>query len=96
MTSCSEWTGVQLSVLLREAGLRPGARWLVAEGADACRLTRSVPLEKALDDTLVAFGQNGEALRPEQRVPARLFVPGWRGTSASSGCAASSWSTSRT
>ena len=79
MTSCSEWTGVQLSVLLREAGLRPGARWLVAEGADACRLTRSVPLEKALDDTLVAFGQNGEALRPEQGYPLRLFVPGWEG-----------------
>ena len=79
MTSCSEWSGVPLSVLLREAGVRPEGTWLVAEGADACRLTRSVPLAKALDDTLVAFGQNGEALRPEQGYPLRLFVPGWEG-----------------
>ena len=79
MTSCSEWIGVPLSLLLREAGVRPEASWLVAEGADACRMTRSVPLGKALDDTLVAFGQNGEALRPEQGYPLRLFVPGWEG-----------------
>ena len=79
MTSCSEWTGVPLSVLLREAGVSAEARWLVAEGADACRMTRSVPLEKALDDTLVAYGQNGEALRPAQGYPLRLFIPGWEG-----------------
>ena len=79
MTSCSEWTGVPLSVLLREAGVRSDARWLVAEGADACRMTRSVPLDKALDDALVAFGQNGEALRPAQGYPLRLLVPGWEG-----------------
>ena len=70
MTSCSEWTRVPLSVLLRETGVRSDARWLVAEGADACRMTRSVPLEKALDDALVAFGQNGEALRPRAGVSA--------------------------
>ena len=79
MTSCSEWVGVPLSLLLREAGVQREATWLVAEGADACRMTRSVPLAKALDDTLVAFGQNGEALRPEQGYPLRLFVPGWEG-----------------
>jgi sulfane dehydrogenase subunit SoxC len=79
MTSCSEWTGVPLSVLLREAGVSAEARWLVAEGADACRMTRSVPLEKALDDTLVAYGQNGEALRPAQGYPLRLLIPGWEG-----------------
>ena len=79
MTSCSEWVGVPLSLLLREAGVSPQARWLVAEGADACRLTRSLPLEKALDDTLVAYGQNGEALRPGQGYPLRMFVPGWEG-----------------
>ena len=79
MTSCSEWTGVPLSVLLREAGVHRDARWLVAEGADACRMTRSVPLDKALDDALVAFGQNGEALRPAQGYPLRLLVPGWEG-----------------
>ena len=79
MTSCSEWTGVPLSVLLREAGVRPEARWLVAEGADACRMTRSVPLDKAMDDVLVAWGQNGEALRPAQGYPLRLLIPGWEG-----------------
>ena len=79
MTSCSEWTGVKLSVLLREAGVSAEARWLVAEGADACRMTRSVPLDKALDDTLVAYGQNGEALRPAQGYPLRLLAPEWEG-----------------
>ncbi len=79
MTSCSEWTGVPLSVLLGEAGLRAEAQWLVAEGADACRMTRSVPLDKALDDAMVAYGQNGEALRPAQGYPLRLLVPGWEG-----------------
>ena len=79
MTSCSEWTGVPLSALLREAGVRADASWLVAEGADACRMTRSVPLDKALDDTLVAYGQNGEAIRPAQGYPLRLLIPGWEG-----------------
>jgi len=79
LLGCSEWTGVLLSVLLREAGLRNGAKWLVAEGADAGRLARSIPLEKALDDVIVAYGQNGEALRPEQGYPIRLVVPGWEG-----------------
>ena len=77
--SCSEWTGVRLATLLNEAGVLPSARWVIAEGADACRLARSVPLEKALDDVLVAYGQNGEALRPEQGYPVRLVVPGWEG-----------------
>jgi sulfane dehydrogenase subunit SoxC len=79
LASCSEWTGVRLWVLLRETGLRPGARWIVAEGADAARHARSLPLGKALDDVLVAYGQNGEALRPEQGYPLRLIVPGWEG-----------------
>ena len=79
MASCSEWTGVPLSVLLPAAGVRAEASWLVAEGADACRMTRSVPLDKALEDTLVAYGQNGEALRPAQGYPLRLLIPGWEG-----------------
>jgi len=79
LTSCSEWVGVPLSVLLGEAGVHPTGTWVVAEGADACRLTRSIPLAKALTDTLVAYGQNGEALRPGQGYPLRLFVPGWEG-----------------
>jgi len=79
MTSCSEWTGVPLALLLREAGVQTGASWLVAEGADAVKLTRSIPLAKAMDDVLVAYGQNGEALRPEQGYPLRLLIPGWEG-----------------
>lgn len=82
LTSTSEWTGVRLATLLREAGLKPGAKWLLGEGMDAAVLTRSVPIEKALDDALVAYGQNGEALRPEQGYPARLFLPGWEGNAS--------------
>jgi sulfane dehydrogenase subunit SoxC len=77
LLSCSEWTGVPLKLLLAEAGVKPRATWLVAEGADASRLDRSIPVEKALDDILVAYGQNGEALRPEQGYPLRLIVPRW-------------------
>jgi len=77
--SCSEWTGVPLSTLLREAGVKPSAKWVLAEGGDASRNARSIPLEKAMDDVLVAYGQNGEAVRPEQGYPIRLIVPGWEG-----------------
>jgi sulfane dehydrogenase subunit SoxC len=79
LTSCVEWTGVSLSGVLKECGLREGAKWVVAEGADAAMMTRSIPLEKCLDDCLLAYGQNGEALRPEQGYPLRLLVPGWEG-----------------
>jgi sulfane dehydrogenase subunit SoxC len=79
LLSCSEWTGVPLRTLLKETGLQAKATWIVAEGADAGRLARSIPLAKALDDVLVAYGQNGEALRPEQGYPLRLVVPGWEG-----------------
>jgi sulfane dehydrogenase subunit SoxC len=79
LASCSEWTGVSLSLLLKEAGVKPDAKWLIAEGADPCHLTRSIPLAKALDDALIAYGQNGEPLRPEQGYPMRLFLPGWEG-----------------
>lgn len=79
LLSCSEWTGVPLRVLLEEVRVKTNARWIVAEGADAGRLTRSIPLDKCFDDVLVAFGQNGEALRPEQGYPLRLVVPGFEG-----------------
>jgi sulfane dehydrogenase subunit SoxC len=79
LLSCSEWTGVPLRTLLEETGLKREASWIVAEGADAGRLARSIPLEKAVDDVLVAYGQNGEGLRPEQGYPVRLVVPGWEG-----------------
>lgn len=79
LTSTSEWVGVPLSTILNEAGLRPGAKWLLAEGGDAAVMTRSIPLEKALKDCVLAYGQNGEAIRPEQGYPLRLFVPGYEG-----------------
>ncbi len=79
LLSGSEWTGVSLAVLLRESKLKPEAKWIVAEGADNCRMARSIPIEKALDDALVVYGQNGEALRPEQGYPLRLILPGWEG-----------------
>jgi sulfane dehydrogenase subunit SoxC len=79
LASCSEWTGVPLSLLLAECGLQPAAKWLIAEGADPCKMQRSLPVEKAMKDTLVVWGQNGEALRPEQGYPLRLIVPGWEG-----------------
>jgi sulfane dehydrogenase subunit SoxC len=79
LVSCSEWTGVPLGVLLDEAGVRSDARWIVAEGADAAAMSRSVPLTKALDDSIVAIYQNGERLRPGNGYPMRLFLPGWEG-----------------
>ena len=81
LTSCSEWTGVALPLLLKEVGVRPEASWVIAEGADAGKMTRSIPIAKALDDALVVYGQNGEALRPEQGYPLRLLLPGWEGNS---------------
>jgi sulfane dehydrogenase subunit SoxC len=78
-TSCSEWTGVPLSLLLREAGVQQGATWIIAEGADSSGNERSIPMAKAMDDVLVAYGQNGEAVRPENGYPLRLIVPGWTG-----------------
>jgi len=79
LVSNAEWTGVPLATVLREAGAAPGARWLLAEGADAAAMTRSVPMEKAMDDALLVYAQNGEALRPEQGYPVRLFLPGYEG-----------------
>jgi len=79
MMSCSEWTGVPLSVLLAEAGVQPGASWVVSEGAEAGKWSHTIPLGKAMDDCIVAYGQNGEPLRPEQGYPLRLLVPGWEG-----------------
>jgi sulfane dehydrogenase subunit SoxC len=79
LVSCAEWTGIPLSTLLDEAGLEPSASWIAAVGADAASMGRSIPLEKALDDVMVALFQNGEPVRPEQGYPMRLFVPGWEG-----------------
>ena len=79
LTSTSEWTGVPLSTLLREAGVEGSAKWILAEGADGSAMTRSIPIDKAMKDCLVAYAQNGEAIRPEQGYPLRLIVPGFEG-----------------
>lgn len=79
LTSQSEWTGVSLRTLLNEAGLKSGASWCLAEGSDAAVMTRSIPVEKLLDDAMVAYAQNGEPLRPAQGYPLRLLLPGWEG-----------------
>lgn len=73
------YTGVSLKTLLDEAGLKPNAKWLMLEGADAAVMNRSLPVEKALNDVLLAFAMNGEALRPEQGYPLRAVIPGWEG-----------------
>jgi sulfane dehydrogenase subunit SoxC len=79
MVSCAEWTGVRLSTLLEEVGVKKEAKWAMVEGADGAHMNRSLPLDKCLDDCLVVYAQNGEALRPEQGYPLRLVVPGWEG-----------------
>ena len=79
LTSTSEWTGVALSTLLDMAGVQDGAAWILAEGADAAVMTRSVPIDKAMDDAILAYAQNGEAIRPEQGYPLRLVLPGFEG-----------------
>jgi len=79
LASCAEWTGVRLSTLLDESGVDPKAKWLIAEGADAPALSRSVPISKALDDAMIALYQNGERLMPGNGYPMRLLLPGWEG-----------------
>ena len=83
MLSCSEFTGVLLSTLLDDAGFdATQAKFILAEGADGAALTRSVPIEMALDDVMLVYGQNGEMLRPENGYPLRLLVPGVQGVSS--------------
>lgn len=82
LVSCAEWTGIPISTLLEEAGVLPEARWIAAVGADAASMGRSVPLNKAMDDSMLALFQNGEPVRPEQGYPMRLFNPGWEGNTS--------------
>jgi sulfane dehydrogenase subunit SoxC len=83
MLACSEFTGVLLSTLLDEVGYdKKNARFVLAEGADGSALTRSIPIELAVDDVIVVYGQNGEMLRPENGYPLRLLVPGVQGVSS--------------
>ena len=68
-----------MKLLLAEAKVKPEAKWVIAEGGDACRLTRSIPIAKLLDDAMIVYGQNGGPIRPEQGYPMRLLLPGWEG-----------------
>jgi sulfane dehydrogenase subunit SoxC len=79
LLSCAEWTGVSLKLVLQEAGLQAGAKWVIAEGADSAAMTRSIPIEKCLDDAMLVYSQNGERLRPQQGYPLRLLLPGFEG-----------------
>jgi sulfane dehydrogenase subunit SoxC len=79
LTSCNEWTGVLVSTLLKEVGVQKGANWVVSEGSEEVKGAGSIPLAKAMDDCIVAYGQNGEALRPQNGFPVRLIVPGFEG-----------------
>lgn len=79
MASCSEWTGVPLAALIEELGIKDNAQWVIADGADAFVHNMSIPLEKVMDDAILALYQNGERIRPEQGYPLRLLLPGWEG-----------------
>ena len=65
--------------MLAQVGVKDGAAWVLAEGSDGAMLSRSVPIDKMLDDAFVAYAQNGEAIRPENCYPMRLILPGWEG-----------------
>jgi len=77
MMSCSEWTGVRLKTILEDLGVDPKAIWMLAEGGDGSSMSRTIPTEKAMDDAMIVYAMNGEALREEQGYPIRLFLPGW-------------------
>jgi len=82
LTSQSEWTGVMLSTVFNEVGAQPRATWFLAEGQDAAVMTRSIPLKDAIGEAMLAYAQNGEALRPEQGYPVRLLLPGLEGNAS--------------
>ena len=83
MLSCSEFTGVPLKLLLDDCGVDyKKARFVLAEGADGSSMTRTIPMEMVENgEVIVAWGQNGEMLRPENGYPLRLVVPGVQGVS---------------
>jgi sulfane dehydrogenase subunit SoxC len=97
MLSCSEFTGVPLKYLLEDCGVDyKKARYVLAEGADGSSMTRTIPMEMVESgEVFVAYGQNGEMLRPENGYPLRLSCRACRACPGSSGCAASKSATSR-
>ena len=83
MLSCSEFTGVPLRALLEMCGADfKRGKFILAEGADGSGMTRTIPMSLVMSgEVLVAYGQNGEMLRPENGYPLRLIVPGTQGVS---------------
>ena len=83
MMSCSEFTGVPLKEILDMCGADyKTGRYVLAEGADGSSMTRTIPMELIESgEVLVAYGMNGEMLRPENGYPLRLVVPGVQGVS---------------
>jgi len=79
MMSCAEWTGVLIKDLIKDLGVSKEALWMLAEGGDSSHMGRTVPIDKVMDDAMIAWAQNGEAVRPEQGYPIRLILPGWEG-----------------
>ena len=83
MVSCSEFTGVPLKILFDLCGVDyRRVRYVLGEGADGSSMTRTIPMELVESgEVFVAYGQNGEMLRPENGYPLRLVVPGIQGVS---------------
>jgi sulfane dehydrogenase subunit SoxC len=79
LLSCAEWTGVPVAAILDDLGVDPAATWVLAEGADAAAMDRSIPISKLRDDAVLAYIQNGEPIRPSQGYPLRLLLPGYEG-----------------
>jgi len=80
LVSTSEWTGVPLKFLVDLVGVDRASLWMLAEGGDAAGVDRSIPLtDEILDEAFVAYGQNGEAIRPSHGFPIRLIMPGFEG-----------------
>ena len=78
-TSNAEWTGVLLSTLLKEAGLKSNAAWFIAEGAEEIKGADTIPIAKGMADCIVAYAMKGEPIRPQNGFPLRLVVPGFEG-----------------
>ena len=79
LLSNSEWTGVKASTIMKQVGLKPGAAWVLCEAADGAVMTRSITLDKIMDDAFISYAQNGEAIRPENGYPMRMNLPGYEG-----------------
>jgi sulfane dehydrogenase subunit SoxC len=77
--SNAEWTGVLLSTLLKEAGVQPQGQWVIHEGAENEKGANTIPMNKAMDDVIIAYGQSGEPVRPNNGFPLRAVIPGYEG-----------------